>query len=532
MSDRRSTTTNRRWRIIEVLLCYGLPLCAIVILGSVNLPRPLHGDQAMFLLGAQTLDRGGALYVDYWDMKQPGVFLFYLLAGRIFGFSEFGVHSLELIWHCAFAVVLVALLRRYFERHWLSSLVPLTTIGVYYCHTGVWHLTQLEILVGLPLFLVVWFSTTIDSARPRRPLHYALAGICAAVVLVFKLILAPLVAAFWLLGAAVEWRAGRVGVTQAIFGRVLPAVIGLAATLAVILGVCALAGLIGLRELVWTSLVYPLETLHGVAGAGPGRLAGALLWFGHAFLPWLPLVVLAVLVAEPAAGRRHLTWQFMAWVVVGLAVIVIQRLSWWEYHFLLLFVPVGVLAVRGVDLALSRFAPLVTARRRSTALLCLLLVAPAVAYELVPWGANLRRAATVMIAGGSFGEPYQRSEPGYPDYDQLWQETRFLFEPDARPGPIYVFGNPLAVLLSGRRQAIPIHGWMWEIMPEPMWQALPGQLAAAHPAYIFIDSFYQRVVAERSPEMMEFLASQYRLAHSSAVGVWYQARDPGAPAPG
>src|SRR4051812_3485729 len=122
---------------------YILPLVVVAVLAGIHLPYPFAGDQALFLLGAAALDRGEVLYVDFWDIKQPGIYLFFWLAGHLFGFSEVGVHLLELSWQGVFTIVLIATLRSYYEIPWLSSLVPLATISPYYCFAAGHLLTQL-----------------------------------------------------------------------------------------------------------------------------------------------------------------------------------------------------------------------------------------------------------------------------------------------------------------------------------------------------------------------------------------------------
>jgi hypothetical protein len=84
---------------------YVLPLIIVAALASIHLPYPFAGDQTLFLLGAAALDRGEVLYVDFWDIKQPGIYLFFWLAGRLFGFSKIGVHLLELIWQLKFPAI-------------------------------------------------------------------------------------------------------------------------------------------------------------------------------------------------------------------------------------------------------------------------------------------------------------------------------------------------------------------------------------------------------------------------------------------
>ena len=63
-------------------------LTFVIALGLSKLAYPLMGDQALFLLGGRTIDGGGILYRDFWDIKPPGIFLFYFIAGKLFGFSE------------------------------------------------------------------------------------------------------------------------------------------------------------------------------------------------------------------------------------------------------------------------------------------------------------------------------------------------------------------------------------------------------------------------------------------------------------
>lgn len=54
-------------------------------------------------------------------MKQPGVFWFYWLGGKVFGSSELGVKLLELGWFLSFAVCLILCLRRTFIHPWARA---------------------------------------------------------------------------------------------------------------------------------------------------------------------------------------------------------------------------------------------------------------------------------------------------------------------------------------------------------------------------------------------------------------------------
>ena len=81
-------------------------IAAVLLAGVLSLPRPLGGDQALFLYIAKSIDHGSLLYRDLWDAKQPGIYIFYAVAGNLFGFNDIAVHLLELIVMLALAVVL------------------------------------------------------------------------------------------------------------------------------------------------------------------------------------------------------------------------------------------------------------------------------------------------------------------------------------------------------------------------------------------------------------------------------------------
>jgi len=101
------------------------------------------------------LHAGGVLYRDFWDIKQPGIFAFFLLGGLLFGFNQIGEHAADLIWQLAFAGALVLVLRECFSKQrFVAAFAPIAVVGAYYAGSSSWHLLQVEELVGLPLFAV------------------------------------------------------------------------------------------------------------------------------------------------------------------------------------------------------------------------------------------------------------------------------------------------------------------------------------------------------------------------------------------
>ena len=68
----------------RITLLDGFVLAAVILVGLIHLPYPFDGDQALFTTGASKIYRGATLYRDFWDLKQPGIFGFYLLGGVLF----------------------------------------------------------------------------------------------------------------------------------------------------------------------------------------------------------------------------------------------------------------------------------------------------------------------------------------------------------------------------------------------------------------------------------------------------------------
>lgn len=49
-------------------------------------------------------------------------------------------------------------------------------------------------------------------------------------------------------------------------------------------------------------------------------------------------------------SKNILTLLLVVWCIFALSVILLQGTALWEYHYLLLFVPIGILATKGLDI--------------------------------------------------------------------------------------------------------------------------------------------------------------------------------------
>jgi hypothetical protein len=490
-------------------------LLVIVLLAVYRVADPFIGDHAIFLEYAEAQDRGAILYVDRWDPKGPALTWFFLLAGRVAGFSEVGVRLFEIGYQLAFAVILMLATRGWLRHRWLELMAPIAAIGAYYAMTGTRQLTQTEFLIAFPLFLALWLAARPwTSSRTRRSALFA-AGVAAGVVVSFKIPFAPIVAVGWALSlwaAPDRWTVGTL-----LRDRVVPALLGGLLVVGAIALWFAIHG--ALDELLWAMLVFPLSSTGATAPLG--RLADSAAWYLLAFAPWLALAA-AAWVRWRGRHEEWLTVQLVAWVVVGAVVILVQRFSWWDYHFTLFIVPVGLLAVRGAD-------GLIVAVRdawRSVVAVVLALVlfatpALAVAMRLAATG-FAQLSILTQLDDRDQVRAHQRSLSA--KYDQVLTEIAVLEAHGARPGPIYTFGDPLRILLWGREQAVPLSPWMWEYVTEPQWRALPGDLAEAAPAYVYVEDSLLPLMERRSSAILDWLASTYDAVLESPSGTWYERR--------
>lgn len=209
----------------------------------------------------------------------------------------------------------------------------------------------------------------------------------------------------------------------------------------------------------------------------------------------------------------------------------------------MLFTPTVVLGLRGMERVLDAVptpiptaAPAGATGRRSLGALLpvvlpVLLVAPALAVQAPAFVDQLREFKKLVshepyavpefaFYHGSFVDRYQQRASQ--DYRTFLPLVQFLREPGSLPGPIYVFGNPLITLLSGREDIMPIHGWSWEVFPEPLWQELPSDLEHYRPVYVFFQEQAADLVGRRSPETMAVIARHYVIDHDTPLGRWYR----------
>lgn len=485
-------------------------LAIVALAGAIDLAQPLAGDQSLFLLGAREMHDGAVLYRDFWDLKGPGIYGFYLVAGSLGGFSAFGIHVFELAYSLAFAAVVMFALRRFGVSAGGSVLggaaavVPAALFGTYTSEL------QVEALVGAPLFAVAWCCAegTRANESSRRRWWFVAAGFSSAFVLALKLIFAPLLVL--VIAATLAWRP-----------RVVSDLVWL--VLAVVLGTIPQLGYLyahgALPAALATWFTIPPAIVASIPARDPHQLARGALWFLRRFAPLVTFGIVGIAIAL----RRKMSPLERAMLVWALAVaptIVAQRTSWWWYQWLLATVPLGIFAATGIRETLrtigsGRSNPLIRSAF-AIAAVALLLVVPGRALV-----GKLRLLAAYDFASNA---PAREAYRG-----ALWPAYRgALADRDLLPrtGSLYVMGDPVYYLVTGRIQATRLNGWSLELLLPEQRIELERALRASPPAFVYRtdDDDGPATMLARAPSLAAYLRSAYVLRATGVFGRLYALR--------
>ena len=462
------------------------------------------------------LHAGGVLYRDYWDIKQPGIFAFFLSAGTLFGFTQIGAHALEVLWQTAFAAALVLGLRCALGNQRWAAFAPLAVVGATYAGSAPWHLLQVEELVGFPIFVCIWAADVAQRSRSLSAELALVSGVAAGIVLIFKLLLAPIVVAVTI--ATEFYSPARPSANKRMrFWFIW--LLGACTPFALFTAYAVLTG--SLKIAIETTVALPLRIAAFAPHAPLARLNDSAL---RLLLYFRGIIALAVIGAVMMREPRMRQWRAacLAWIVSGLAVILAQAQSWWQYQFVLLVPPIGILATFGAAFLGERVA-----RGRRGGLIALA-ASGVVAYIAVPLpqggiGTILRIVQERPFASAAALQRYRVATST--EYAGVVVDAALPLRANSDLGPIYVFGNPLVYVLANRPQSIAMTSWASYLDPPPIWARLDNELSAARPSYIFV--LHERsdeISSIRSPKIAAMLSQDYVEAALTPDGTWYRRR--------
>ncbi len=496
-------------------------------LGALSLRDGFSGDQALFLIYSKAIGNGAILYRDVWDIKQPAIFVFYLIAGKLFGFSEIGVHFLEIIYWLGLSLIMMLGLRRYFVNPLFALLTPLFTIGIYYSVSGSLHLTQAEALVGFPLFMCLWFCQKF-SENPERKIFLFLSGLFGGIVLSFKLLFIFILAGFWLfLFLYFKNDAKKI---LAASGLIFS---GLMIPLALIIFYFALNDALG--ELWYVTFVYPFDAVLSVTKMSnrSQQLKDGLVWFFKSYFPvislslFLSILNLRFLFKKLRRKKNELEREnflfsgLFIWAIFGFAVILMQRLSWWEYHYSLLMIPLGILAVKCAESLIEKIKNNPKLTRKTPlyvifTVLILLLFIPT-ARRLADRIRQFNKIESVKIGSKELRITGASAE----DYKSISADTEFLTAKNHKPS-MFVISNPLYYYLSDSPPFFSGNGAMSDMFTDVEWRKLDREMSEKLPEYIFVETRILPMIAEEDSTFVNTLDKNYSVYVSGDSGSFYK----------
>lgn len=154
---------------------------------TVQLAPTLIGqgrDSGVYAYGGMVLHAGGAMYVDVWDNKLPGIHFINALAFALFGVDRWALWWIEVIFVALAALALAWLLHEAFGRPWLTWPLALAFLVLAHNETLVFDVDFTEPFALLPQ--AVGFACGYQLVRRPRARWGFLLGLSAAAALIIK----------------------------------------------------------------------------------------------------------------------------------------------------------------------------------------------------------------------------------------------------------------------------------------------------------------------------------------------------------
>lgn len=487
-----------------------LILFSIFFIGSIHLPMPFWGDQAFYLLGAKEMNEGLVLYRDYWDIKQPGIFFFYLIGGKLFGFTEVGIHLLELIYWLLFSITLIHFLLKFriFKNELFAYFSPLIIVGSYYSFTSPAMFTQVEALVIFPLLLVIKFN--FEYSRSNKSFWLILSGVSAGLVIFFKLMFFPLLLVFWffLFAESIKKRVNYVKLSLDFI--LIPT--GIIIFCIPFLLYCYKNDI--LQLCFDTFIKYPPLILKYGKNQSLERLLESLRIISLRQLLILPFTFISLFFLRKNSFVIYL-W---AWLIVGFILILLQRTSWYTSHFQLLYFPVILLAlfsIQELSIRLSSYRPSLN-------------------YKYITYGflIFINLFGFIFLSRKVFqlwkydfaitSEDKKNYALAFKDNAKAISIAEALEKYNIADCPVFVVNDPLVYYYTDRLQATAQSGWNMQLFVPGQVQILKNELMVNKPCLIYINRAFNSFFKTEALEIGNWINSHYNILHSDNNGAWYQ----------
>ena len=486
---------NTRLAIITSLLI-------IIIVGLIKSSTVLGGDQSLFVVIAQMLDSGKILYQDLFDYKQPGIYLFYLIAGKTFGWGDINIHLFELGYWVLFSLILFSLIKKYslFHAEYFNALLPLFIVAVYYCNAQPLHLTQLEALINFPLFLIVWLLDRAYKTEDRLFVTYLAIGVLIGIVLLCKLVFSPIIFFFLLIHFIFILKSKSL---KYIIKPILPLILGFIIPVSIFLSYIFIHQIEGLVLNIYFKI--PASVIGLEDQVVVDRLYSSVKWFIKRMMVFLLLAAIGVFLIHKR--ESHFFSLIISWGVIGFFVILMQKTSWWSYHFQLLYVPIGIFAALGLDFILYHWLLRMQLKTQLIKVFLIVLILPLVFYHQLN---TLRQG----IASKNFTK--------LNNYDYAKNDSENIAKVIKPEDTIFICGNPRMYLLTAHLPELSTNGWILEYYLDFQWEDFYSEFRDKPPTYLFVKNDYDTLIELKSKKLWELIINEYAEYEAVENGRWYK----------
>jgi hypothetical protein len=210
-----------------------------------------------------------------------------------------------------------------------------------------------------------------------------------------------------------------------------------------------------------------------------------------------------------------MTRVLLAWIVAGIAITLAQRFSWWIYHFLIFLVPLGILALRGVDILVAAVSRDGRTMSLPVKALVFVLLASPIGAMLAQLSSNVSAAARFLDRGAFRADEFRKA------YSETYAQTVSSIEvlPTLRNDEsIYSLANSYHYLLLNRNQYGKYSGGNWLYLTAREKAEQIAFLTTKPPDYVFVKPEY----VSASPELGRFLRVQCNKFAVTSLGNWFK----------
>jgi len=435
-------------------------ILATLFFGLTSLCHPYTRDPGTFAAAAQSLAAGGVPYINFWDVKPPGIFFLFYIARVMFGEGMIAIRIFDLLWQASTGIVVGCIARRMTgskNAGWLASAIYLMT----YYTVGACHTLQPDSFLNLPLAAAVLICLRAYDGRSISWLPWTLAGLILGAGFLIKYnvaLAAPVLGVLALaLGCRLAKESGQSVLGIAGIRKILQAAFFLTAGFFVALVLCGIYLAVNgaLTEFLVTSL--ELNPQYTAISFQDGGIAGVLstwlaMTFGDFFPPMrmyailIGFSVLAIIWLGLRGDLKRAGWLVIAsWFFLMLIAVFIQGKNFTYHHHPI--APAGaVLCAMFVVMVGEIGLPRKVDR--------LLAVGTAVALLIVLWPWAVRQAdgpGAWLFRGATLRQVYSMYVCADLDIEMALKTADYIRDHTEPEDMVFIFGHEAMLYpLSGR----------------------------------------------------------------------------------